>query len=44
MTPSILISEAWSSPDFKSFYISIFQNLFENTKEEKMLLSQQTAV
>lgn len=35
MAPSTLFSEAWESPEFKSFYHQIFNNLQEDTEEEK---------
>ena len=38
LAPSIILTEAWESPEFKSFYTSIFNNLFEDTDEERKLL------
>lgn len=38
LAPSIILSEAWESPEFKNFYINIFNNLFEDNDEEQKLL------
>lgn len=38
LAPSMVLSEAWDSPEFKAFYTSIFNNLFEDTDEERKLL------
>jgi hypothetical protein len=44
LAPSIILTEAWESQEFKSFYTSIFNNLFEDTAEEKKSLEIQTTV
>ena len=44
LAPSIILVEAWQSPEFKSFYTSIFNNLFEDTDEEKKILEQHTTI
>jgi hypothetical protein len=44
LAPSIILVEAWQSPEFKSFYTSIFNNLFEDTDEEKKILEKQTTI
>jgi hypothetical protein len=35
IAPSNVLKEAWESPEFKQFYTKIFNNLFEDTLEEK---------
>lgn len=42
IAPSIILSEAWKSDQFKLFYTTIFNNLFEDTPEEKRVLDEQT--
>ena len=42
LAPSIILTEAWESQEFKSFYINIFNNLFEDTSDERNLLAAQT--
>lgn len=44
LAPSIILTEAWESQEFKSFYTSIFNNLFEDTADERKLLNGQTAL
>jgi hypothetical protein len=43
LAPSIILSEAWESPEFKNFYINIFNNLFEDNDDELNLLRAQTS-
>jgi hypothetical protein len=40
LAPSAILSEAWETEEFKNFYTSIFNNLFEDTPEEKQILSE----
>jgi len=42
LAPSMILTEAWESLEFKSFYTSIFNNLFEDTEEERKLLAEET--
>lgn len=43
LAPSIILKEAWESQEFKSFYTSIFNNLFEDSAEELKQLDQLTS-
>jgi hypothetical protein len=43
IAPSNVLQEAWQSPEFKLFYTKIFNNLFEDTLEEKKELEDKTA-
>jgi hypothetical protein len=40
LSPSAILSEAWETEEFKNFYTSIFNNLFEDTPEEQKILSE----
>jgi hypothetical protein len=40
IAPSNVLQEAWDSPEFKMFYTKIFNNLFEDTQEEKKVLDE----
>jgi hypothetical protein len=40
LAPTIILAEAWESQEFKAFYTSIFNNLFEDTEEERKILSE----
>jgi hypothetical protein len=40
LAPSAILSEAWQTEEFKNFYTSIFNNLFEDTPEEHKILSE----
>jgi hypothetical protein len=42
IAPSNVLQEAWQSPEFKLFYTKIFNNLFEDTLEEKKVLEDKT--
>lgn len=42
IAPSNVLQEAWESPEFKLFYTKIFNNLFEDTQEEKKVLEDKT--
>lgn len=42
IAPSNVLKEAWESPEFKMFYTKIFNNLFEDTLEEKKVLEEET--
>jgi len=44
LAPTIILSEAWQSQEFKTFYTSIFNNLFEDTEEERKILSEDGTV
>ena len=43
IAPSNVLQEAWQSLEFKLFYTKIFNNLFEDTLEEKKELEDKTA-
>ena len=43
IAPSNVLQEAWQSPEFKLFYTKIFNNLFEDTLEEKKVLEDKTS-
>jgi hypothetical protein len=40
LAPSAILKEAWDTEEFKNFYTSIFNNLFEDTPEERKILSE----
>ena len=40
IAPSNVLQEAWESTEFKQFYTKIFNNLFEDTPEEKKVLEE----
>lgn len=40
LAPSAILSEAWETEEFKNFYTSIFNNLFEDTPEERQILAE----
>lgn len=40
LAPSAILSEAWETEEFKNFYTSIFNNLFEDTPEEREILAE----
>jgi hypothetical protein len=42
IAPSNVLQEAWESTEFKLFYTKIFNNLFEDTQEEKKVLEDKT--
>jgi hypothetical protein len=42
IAPSNVLQEAWDSSEFKLFYTKIFNNLFEDTEEEKKILEAET--
>jgi hypothetical protein len=42
IAPSNVLKEAWDSAEFKQFYTKIFNNLFEDTQEERMVLEEET--
>jgi len=44
LAPSIILGEAWKSQEFKNFYTSIFNNLFEDTPEERKILREEGSV
>jgi hypothetical protein len=44
VAPSIILCEAWNSQEFKNFYTSIFNNLFEDTPEERKILLEEGSV
>lgn len=40
LAPSAILSEAWETEEFKNFYTSIFNNLFEDTPEERQIIAE----
>ena len=42
IAPSNVLKEAWESPEFKGFYTKIFNNLFEDSQEERRVLEEET--